>query len=458
VGTGLTPSAPSGKLSRMSTIREVSDGEVTHEVREESGLRWVERDGVWRARGDSGLYEVRHSHGKFHAVWVAHAGDQVPLGEHATLAEAFGAARRFDPGTGRREAAETHQCNEDCIGIHTHRDARPLAVSEESRPRYILYNLEDEFDSFGRQGLDRFIKVNEFSPEEAQQIRDLQPGAVHTGGGLQGEWALARLRPGEHEQTVKDRLRAERYDRAEKLERQLTGQETRLTYAERKKLPDSAFALPKRRELPLTNAKGDLDARHVDNAAARLSMMDHEGSVTKAEKESAHKKIEAAKKKLGIGASEAREGFAVVPRDEAAVARGQKVGPLTNPKAIYEFVKVELSKHSQECFLVIPIDIHANPLNDRPYLIAMGQRNRVAVNEEDVLRPVGDTNANGFICVHNHPSGSGSPSDSDRALTKRIRDSAKKSYPKVTFVDHVIVATSSGRYYSFAEDKTYKAK
>ena len=76
----------------MSPTRQVHDGEVTHEVREESGLRWVERDGVWRARGDSGLYEVRHARGKFHAAWVGHDGDHVPLGEHDSLAAAFRAA------------------------------------------------------------------------------------------------------------------------------------------------------------------------------------------------------------------------------------------------------------------------------------------------------------------------------------------------------------------------------
>ena len=102
-------------------------------------------------------------------------------------------------------------------------------------------------------------------------------------------------------------------------------------------------------------------------------MMDHEGHVTKAEKESAHKKIEAAKKKLGLPYQKfLEEGFAVVPRDEAAVARGQKVGPLTDPKAIYEFVKVELLKSSQEMFVVVPLDLHGHPLNDKPYLVAMG--------------------------------------------------------------------------------------
>ena len=435
----------------MST-RQVHDGEVTHEVREESGLRWIERDGVWRARGDSGLYEVRHARGKFHAAWVGHDGDHVPLGEHDSLAGAFRAAREYVPGrrvAAEGYAAESHVCNEDCIGVHTHGQA-----AEESRPRYILYNVDDEFDSFGTRGLEAFIKLNEFDPSEAKQLRDLAPGATFLGGGgAAPEWALARLRPGEHEQSVRDRLRADRYDRAEKLERTLGGQETRLTYDERKKLPASAFALPKRRELPLTNGKGELDPKYVDNAAARLSMMDHEGHVTKAEKESAHKKIEAAKKKLGLPYEAREEGFAVVPRDEAAVARGQKVGPLTDPKAIYEFVKVELLKSSQEMFVVVPLDLHGHPLNDKPYLVAMGQRSRVTVDEADVLRPVGDTNASGFVVAHQHPGSARKPSQSDRELTDRIKKAAKVAYPKVAFLDHIVVCDRT--YFSFAEEKAW---
>lgn len=480
----------------MSTARQVHDGEHVHEVREEAGLRWVEREGVWRARGDSGLYEVRHARGRFHAVWLGNDGNQVPLGERDSLPAAFGAARRFDPGTGRVAAETSSGCAcEDCIGIHTHRDARPVAAREDAkfercvkdvkakggarnpwavcraalgeetaeRARYVLYGVDDTFDSFGSRGLDRFVKLNEFEqtdPELAAALRGLRPGeAILGGGGAQPEWTLAHLRPGEHEQTIRDRLRQERYDRADRLERQLGGaSETRLTYEERKKLPASAFALPKRRQLPLTNARGELDAKHVDNAAARLSMMDHEGEVTKAEFQSATRKIAEARKRLGLGPTSlaAGEGLAVTQRDQAAVARGQKVGPLTNAKAIYEFTRTELLKSSQEMFVVVPLDIHGHPLNDKPYLVAMGQRSRVTVDESDVLRPVGDTNAAGFCVAHQHPSGSLRPSEADRALTKRIRESAKTAYPKVVFLDHILV--TQGGYYSFAEDKAYKVK
>jgi hypothetical protein len=78
-----------------------------------------------------------------------------------------------------------------------------------------------------------------------------------------------------------------------------------LTYVDRSKLPDSAFALPERRHggrggLPLTNKHGHLDPKHIGNAAARLSMMVNRGSVTRGEAQRAHARIRAAACKVGM--------------------------------------------------------------------------------------------------------------------------------------------------------------
>jgi len=59
----------------------------------------------------------------------------------------------------------------------------------------------------------------------------------------------------------------------------------------RDKLPDSAFAFPKERKEPLT------DASHVRNAAARFNQVE---GVSKAEKEKAKGRIERAAKKHGV--------------------------------------------------------------------------------------------------------------------------------------------------------------
>jgi hypothetical protein len=64
-----------------------------------------------------------------------------------------------------------------------------------------------------------------------------------------------------------------------------------LNSKKRDKLPDSAFAFPKERKVPLS------DASHVRNASARFNQVE---GVTAAEKKTAKTKIERAAKKTGV--------------------------------------------------------------------------------------------------------------------------------------------------------------
>jgi len=63
----------------------------------------------------------------------------------------------------------------------------------------------------------------------------------------------------------------------------------------RSALPDSAFAFPKERKEPLT------DAQHVRNALARFDQVER---VTSAERSMAWRRIKAAAKKYGVSVSE----------------------------------------------------------------------------------------------------------------------------------------------------------
>jgi len=64
-----------------------------------------------------------------------------------------------------------------------------------------------------------------------------------------------------------------------------------LSEKKRDALPDSAFAFPKQRKEPLT------DARHVRNALARFNQVE---GVTEAEKREAKRRIERAAKKFDV--------------------------------------------------------------------------------------------------------------------------------------------------------------
>ena len=64
-----------------------------------------------------------------------------------------------------------------------------------------------------------------------------------------------------------------------------------LNTKKRDKLPESSFAFPKERKMPLS------DASHVRNAAARFNQVE---GVSKTEKAAAKTKIEKAAKKHGV--------------------------------------------------------------------------------------------------------------------------------------------------------------
>ena len=164
-------------------------------------------------------------------------------------------------------------------------------------------------------------------------------------------------------------------------------------------------------------------------------------------------RMDAALRPRAVEAQEDAGGLAVVERDVPAIRRGRKKGQLKTAKDIYDLVHPTLVTQTQEVFVVIPMDIHGRPLNDKPYEVARGQRDRVSVDPSDVLRPVVQTNAKGFVMVHNHPSGQGKASPADVDLTRRIHKSAKEL--DVVMIDHVVCG--DGQYESIREAYGKKA-
>jgi DNA repair protein RadC len=58
-------------------------------------------------------------------------------------------------------------------------------------------------------------------------------------------------------------------------------------------------------------------------------------------------------------------------------------------------------------------------------------------------------NASGIIICHNHPSGNLNPSESDLAITRKVKDSAKLM--DIQLLDHLIITPEAG-YYSMADE------
>jgi DNA repair protein RadC len=79
-----------------------------------------------------------------------------------------------------------------------------------------------------------------------------------------------------------------------------------------------------------------------------------------------------------------------------------------------------------------------------------GTVNMAIVFPREVLRHSLLVNASALIMVHNHPSGSLTPSDGDIRLTKALVEGAKLL--EILIHDHLIIGGLTGNWFSFREE------
>lgn len=117
----------------------------------------------------------------------------------------------------------------------------------------------------------------------------------------------------------------------------------------------------------------------------------------------------------------------------------------TSPGTVSDYLKLLLAELQHEEF-------HAMYLNNRHELLGMemlftGTIDGCAVYPREVIRSVLSHNAAAVIFVHNHPSGTPTPSQADHNITRRLREALQLIDVRV--LDHIIVAGTET--YSFAE-------
>ena len=151
--------------------------------------------------------------------------------------------------------------------------------------------------------------------------------------------------------------------------------------------------------------------------------------------------------------------FKKVARDpaqhEADVKLAERYGPIKNAEKVYEVVGPMLQTEDQEVFLVLPLNLRGE-LKCQPYEIARGQRSKVHVGVEDVMRAVIDSGCEGYVVAHNHPSSKCTPSKADRDLTAQIQAATKPFGSGIKFIDHVVIG--SHQCFSIVEDRMYPAR
>lgn len=143
-----------------------------------------------------------------------------------------------------------------------------------------------------------------------------------------------------------------------------------------------------------------------------------------------------------------------VERYTECVRVADKIGPIKTPQKVYELLGSTLAREDQEVFLVVLLNLRGELRGVCE--VARGQRSRVTVGPADVLRPVIASGAEGYLVVHNHPTGKASPSKADRELTDLIAAATKPLGKDVCFIDHCVVGLN--QVYSICESKLYRIK
>lgn len=122
-------------------------------------------------------------------------------------------------------------------------------------------------------------------------------------------------------------------------------------------------------------------------------------------------------------------------------ARGQK---LTSPVDARNFLQLRLAHLEHEVFAILWLDSRHRVLAFEE--LFRGTIDGASVHPREVVKSALQHNAAACIMAHNHPSGDPTPSQADRQITHRLKETL--ALIDVRTLDHVIVAEQTC---SFAE-------
>ncbi|MDW3136301.1 RadC family protein [Vibrio sp. 1288] len=107
---------------------------------------------------------------------------------------------------------------------------------------------------------------------------------------------------------------------------------------------------------------------------------------------------------------------------------------LSSPQAVKDFIQYKLGGYEREVFAVLYLD-------NQHRLIAFeevfyGTIDTATIHPREVVKGCLNHNAAAVIFAHNHPSGNATPSDSDRRITQRLKESL--ALIDVRALDHIV--------------------
>ncbi|MBY0577239.1 MAG: DNA repair protein RadC [Gallionellaceae bacterium] len=123
----------------------------------------------------------------------------------------------------------------------------------------------------------------------------------------------------------------------------------------------------------------------------------------------------------------------------------QRGDALNSPRAVRDYLQLQLGGCQQEVFLVLFLDTQHRVIASEE--LFHGTLSQTSVYPREVVKRALAHNAAAVILAHNHPSGVAEPSQSDQHLTTALKNAL--GLVDVRVLDHFVVAV--GQTLSFAE-------
>ena len=124
-----------------------------------------------------------------------------------------------------------------------------------------------------------------------------------------------------------------------------------------------------------------------------------------------------------------------------------EVPVIKSPAEVYQAAKQLLALHEkpEEHFCIFCLNTRNKIIG--VHTISIGSLNASIVHPREVFKAAMLNNANGIICLHNHPSGDPEPSREDIEITRRLVKVGK--IIGIEVIDHVIIGEQ--KYLSMKE-------
>lgn len=138
----------------------------------------------------------------------------------------------------------------------------------------------------------------------------------------------------------------------------------------------------------------------------------------------------------GMGTAKYAQLQASIELSRRYLLQSMKVGEaITSANMAKEFLRLKMSAYQNEVFAALFLNSQHHVIEFKE--LFFGSLDEAPVYTRDIVRQTIDCNAAAIIIAHNHPSGNPKPSQSDIAITQKIKQAL--DLIDVKLLDHLII-------------------